>query len=220
MRAKTKVREHRSFSPSNPPSREKNPKMADTTIDKSVADRVAEALKEQANAETSAKGDSGELDQADAQDTQDAENTDTENTDTENTEEEAGEDEDEAPAADLESVLKSLRKKNRENQNLRKRVKDAEENAKDADTLKTDNQRLATENMRLTVAVNHGLPMELAKRLVGATVEEMEADAADMLKLFAKSVPASSRPRENLKPVQAAQQGAETVEELTKMMYG
>lgn len=192
--------------------------MADTTIDKSVADRVAEALKEQANAETSAKGDPGELDQADAQDTQDAENTDTENTDTETGEDD--EDEDEAPAADLESVLKSLRKKNRENQNLRKRVKDAEETAKDADTLKTDNQRLATENMRLTVAVNHGLPMELAKRLVGQTVEEMEADAADMLKLFAKSVPASSRPRENLKPVQAAQQGAETVEELTKMMYG
>lgn len=191
--------------------------MADTTIDKSVADRVAEALKEQADAETSAKGDPGELDQADAQDTRDAEDTDTENSDTED---EDSEDEDEAPAADLESVLKSLRKKNRENQNLRKRVKDAEETAKDATTLKTDNQRLATENMRLTVAVNHGLPMELAKRLVGATVEEMEADAADMLKLFAKSVPASSRPRENLKPVQAAQQGAETVEELTKMMYG
>ncbi len=184
--------------------------MADTTNDKSVVDRVAEALKEQADAETPNTGDSGELDQADAKDTQDAEDTDTE----------TGEDEDEAPAADLESVLKSLRKKNRENQNLRKRVKDAEENAKDADTLKTDNERLATENMRLTVAVNHGLPMELAKRLVGATVEEMEADAADMLKLFAKSVPASSRPRENLKPVQAVQQGAETVEELTKMMYG
>ena len=188
--------------------------MADTTIDKSVADRVAEALKEQADAETPAKGDSGELDQADAKDAKDADTT--ENTDTEDTEE----DEDEAPAADLESVLKSLRKKNRENQNLRKRVKDAEDTAKDASTLKTDNQRLATENMRLTVAVNHGLPMELAKRLVGQTVEEMEADAADMLKLFAKSVPASSRPRENLKPVQAAQQGAETVEELTKMMYG
>ncbi|WP_297572223.1 hypothetical protein [uncultured Actinomyces sp.] len=189
--------------------------MADTTLDKSVADRVAEALKEQADAETPAKGDSGELDQADAKDAKDADTT--ENTDTED---EDSEDEDEAPAADLESVLKSLRKKNRENQNLRKRVKDAEENAKDASTLKTDNQRLATENMRLTVAVNHGLPMELAKRLVGQTVEEMEADAADMLKLFAKSVPASSRPRENLKTVQAAQQGAETVEELTKMMYG
>lgn len=191
--------------------------MADTTIDKSVVDRVAEALKEQADAETPNTGDSGELDQADAKDTQDAENTDTENSDTED---EDSEDEDEAPAADLESVLKSLRKKNRENQNLRKRVKDAEETAKDVDTLKADNQRLATENMRLTVAVNHGLPMELAKRLVGQTVEEMEADAADMLKLFAKSVPASSRPRENLKPVHAVQQGAETVEELTKMMYG
>lgn len=190
--------------------------MADTTIDKSVADRVAEALKEQADAETPAKGDPGELDQADAQDTQDADTENTEDTDTEDTEE----DEDEAPAADLESVLKSLRKKNRENQNLRKRVKDAEETAKDAGTLKTDNQRLATENMRLTVAVTHGLPMELAKRLVGQTVEEMEEDAADMLKLFAKTVPASSRPRENLKPVQAAQKSAETVEELTKMMYG
>lgn len=189
--------------------------MADTTIDKSVADRVAEALKEQADAETPNTGDSGELDQADAKDTQDAEDTDTETG-----EDEDSEDEGEAPAADLESVLKSLRKKNRENQNLRKRVKDAEETAKDADTLKTDNQRLIMENMRLTVAVNHGLPMELAKRLVGATVEEMEADAADMLKLFAKSVPASSRPRENLKPVHAVQQGAETVEELTKMMYG
>ncbi len=188
--------------------------MADTTIDKSVADRVAEALKEQADAET-AQSEASEKAEDGAKDT-----GDTENTDTEDTEEEADEDEDEAPAADLESVLKSLRKKNRENQNLRKRVKDAEENAKDADTLKTDNKRLTTENMRLTVAVNHGLPMELAKRLVGATVEEMEADAADMLKLFAKSVPASSRPRENLKPVQAVQQGAETVEELTKMMYG
>lgn len=188
--------------------------MADTTIDKSVADRVAEALKEQADAEA-ATSETTEKTEDGAKDTGDTEKT--EDTDTED---EDSEDEDEAPAADLESVLKSLRKKNRENQNLRKRVKDAEETAKDADTLKTDNQRLATENMRLTVAVNHGLPMELAKRLVGATVEEMEADAADMLKLFAKSVPASSRPRENLKPVQAAQQGAETVEELTKMMYG
>ncbi len=188
--------------------------MADTTIDKSVADRVAEALKEQADAET-AQSEASEKAEDGAKDT-----GDTENTDTEDTEEEADEDEDEAPAADLESVLKSLRKKNRENQNLRKRVKDAEENAKDVDTLKTDNKRLTMENMRLTVAVNHGLPMELAKRLVGATVEEMEADAADMLKLFAKSVPASSRPRENLKPVHAVQQGAETVEELTKMMYG
>ena len=188
--------------------------MADTTIDKSVADRVAEALKEQADAET-AQSEASEKAEDGAKDT-----GDTENTDTEDTEEEADEDEDEAPAADLESVLKSLRKKNRENQNLRKRVKDAEETAKDVDTLKTDNQRLTTENMRLTVAVTHGLPMELAKRLVGQTVEEMEADAADMLKLFAKSVPASSRPRENLKPVQAVQQGAETVEELTKMMYG
>lgn len=188
--------------------------MADTTIDKSVADRVAEALKEQADTEA-ATSDTSEKTEDGAKDT-----GDTENTDTEDTEEEADEDEDEAPAADLESVLKSLRKKNRENQNLRKRVKDAEENAKDADTLKADNQRLTTENMRLTVAVNHGLPMELAKRLVGTTVEEMEEDAADMLKLFAKSVPASSRPRENLKPVQAVQQGAETVEELTKMMYG
>ena len=213
MRAKTKVREHRSFSPSTPPSREKNPKMADTTLDKSVADRVAEALKEQADAEA-AKSETPEKTEDGAKDTGDTENP--EDADTEDTEE----DEDEAPAADLESVLKSLRKKNRENQNLRKRVKDAEETAKDADTLKTDNQRLTTENMRLTVAVTHGLPMELAKRLVGQTVEEMEADAADMLKLFAKSVPASSRPRENLKPVQAAQQGAETVEELTKMMYG
>jgi hypothetical protein len=188
--------------------------MADTTIDKSVADRVAEALKEQADTEA-ATSDTSEKTEDGAKDT-----GDTENTDTEDTEEEADEDEDEAPAADLESVLKSLRKKNRENQNLRKRVKDAEENAKDVDTLKADNQRLTTENMRLTVAVNHGLPMELAKRLVGTTVEEMEEDAADMLKLFAKSVPASSRPRENLKPVQAVQQGAETVEELTKMMYG
>lgn len=191
--------------------------MADTTNDKSVADRVAEALKEQADAET-AQSEASEKAEDGAKDTGDTENNDTE--DTEDTEEEADEDEDEAPAADLESVLKSLRKKNRENQNLRKRVKDAEENAKDADTLKTDNQRLTVENMRLTVAVTHGLPMELAKRLVGATVEEMEEDAADMLKLFAKSVPASSRPRENLKPVQAVQQGAETVEELTKMMYG
>lgn len=184
--------------------------MADTTIDKSVADRVAEALKEKADAEA-AKSETPEKVEDDTENTEDTEDTE---------ENEADEDEDDAPAADLESVLKSLRKKNRENQNLRKRVKDAEETAKDADTLKTDNQRLATENMRLTVAVTHGLPMELAKRLVGATVEEMEADAADMLKLFAKSVPASSRPRENLKPVQAAQQGAETVEELTKMMYG
>lgn len=191
--------------------------MADTTIDKSVVDRVAEALQEQADAEA-AKSETPEKTEYGVKDTGDTENT--EDTDTENTEEEADEDEDDAPAADLESVLKSLRKKNRENQNLRKRVKDAEETAKDADTLKTDNQRLVTENMRLTVAVNHGLPMELAKRLVGATVEEMEADAADMLKLFAKSVPASSRPRENLKPVHAVQQGAETVEELTKMMYG
>lgn len=44
---------------------------------------------------------------------------------------------------------------------------------------------LAQENLRLKVAVNKGIPPELASRLQGATTEELEADADTLLSMVA-----------------------------------
>ncbi|QNQ90725.1 hypothetical protein GP475_08800 [Corynebacterium poyangense] len=63
-------------------------------------------------------------------------------------------------------ILARLRKKSSENKRLRERALAAE-----------------GELTRLQVAVEKGLPMDLAKRLVGGTKEELEKDAEALLEL-------------------------------------
>ena len=64
-----------------------------------------------------------------------------------------------------------MSKVQRENVNLRGRLKDAE-GARD---------KVQRENERLTVALNSGLDGDMLKFLTGDTVEELEKNAADLL---------------------------------------
>lgn len=100
---------------------------------------------------------------------------------------------------DAEKAAAKIRKINSENANLRKRAKDAESKVKD-DGEKTQRvTALESENLRLRVAVKHGLPEALVKRLSGETEEEMLEDAEDLMKLFGSKAPPSSTPKERLR---------------------
>lgn len=67
----------------------------------------------------------------------------------------------------------------------------------------TERDQLAGENVRLRVAIEKGVPADLAARLQGSTREELEEDADTLLKLVTpaetQDVPAGT-PRENLRP--------------------
>ena len=79
-------------------------------------------------------------------------------------------DDDELDALDA-KVRRRVSKVQRENVNLRTRLKDAE-GARD---------KVQRENDRLTVALNAGLDGDMLKFLAGDTVEELEKNAADLL---------------------------------------
>jgi hypothetical protein len=103
---------------------------------------------------------------------------------------------------DEERAKADLAKKNREAQNLRNRLKEAEEKAGKYDQLedakKSESEKLnekaaslegrATkaeqEAARLRVALKKGLTETQAKRLVGETEEELETDADELLADF------------------------------------
>ena len=82
-------------------------------------------------------------------------------------------DDDELDALDA-KVRRRVSKVQRENVNLRGRLKDAE-GARD---------KVQRENERLTVALNAGLGGDLLKFLTGDTVEELEKNAADLLSVI------------------------------------
>lgn len=79
-------------------------------------------------------------------------------------------DDDELEALDA-KVRRRVSKVQRENVNLRGRLKDAE-GARD---------KVQRENERLTVALNAGLGGDMLKFLTGESVEELEKNAADLL---------------------------------------
>lgn len=103
---------------------------------------------------------------------------------------------------DPERYKAKITKANSEAANLRKRVRELEaaeaELAKIKDADKTEGQKALeaakaaevraakaeAELMRLTVAMDKGLTPAQAKRLVGDTVEALEADADDLLEQF------------------------------------
>lgn len=82
-------------------------------------------------------------------------------------------DDDELDALDA-KVRRRVSKVQRENVNLRGRLKDAE-SARD---------KIQRENDRLTVALNAGLSGDMLKFLTGDTVEELEENAADLLEVI------------------------------------
>lgn len=120
---------------------------------------------------------------------------------------------------DPERAMAKIKKGNAEAKALRARLKELEAKALKLDELeeaeKTETQRLndqlaaaqseaqeaRLENMRLTVAAEKGLNAAQAKRLVGGSLEEIQADADDLLASFSQPTPPvppgpASRPTE------------------------
>ena len=105
----------------------------------------------------------------------------------------------ETPKQDIPAeVKKALQKANKEAETLRLRLKEFEDRDKTAeqklqeerDALKAERDALYLDNLRREVADEKGLTPAQARRLVGSTREELEADADDVLETF----PIKSKP--------------------------
>jgi hypothetical protein len=110
---------------------------------------------------------------------------------------------------DAEKAREKIRKVNSEAAALRKRLQEAETKAQGADDKDKTITTQEAEIMRLRVAVKHGLPESLVKRLSGSTEEEILQDAEELMALFGgPKKPPTQQPREQLrdpsKPNQAA----------------
>lgn len=102
---------------------------------------------------------------------------------------------------DSDKALGKIRKLNSENKNLRDRASKAETAAKENEDSGKKVTALEAENLKLRVAVKHGLPESLMKRLSGTTEEELLQDAEELLEMFGKDGgrPPSNKPREKLR---------------------
>lgn len=78
---------------------------------------------------------------------------------------------------------------------------EAQKLAEDRDTHKGRADKAEAQLMRLTVGLEKGLTPAQAKRLVGTTKEELEADADELLASFGSkdASPTTTRPRETLR---------------------
>ena len=70
---------------------------------------------------------------------------------------------------------------------LREKASQLEGVAGERDTLKSQAETATSENLRLRVALEKRLPVELVDRLRGATKQELEADADELMKLVKPS---------------------------------
>lgn len=131
---------------------------------------------------------------------------------------------------DQERALAKIRKANQEAEGLRKRLKDLEPLAAKAkeleDANKSDNEKLterltsaekaaasaSAELLRLRVGLRKGLTEKQAKRLVGETEEDLEADADDLLDSFAAKKDPET-PKVPTKPKERLRGGGEPNEE-------
>lgn len=100
----------------------------------------------------------------------------------------------------------ALTKANKEAADLRQKFKEVE------DRDKTDSEKLTAKvadaerklfeaearTLRLEVAASKGLSPTQAKRLVGTTQEELEADADELLETFGTKAPATGDPKPNV----------------------
>lgn len=100
---------------------------------------------------------------------------------------------------DPDKAREKIRKINSENRNLRKRAADAEAKAQGVDEKDKRLTALEADNMRLRVAVKHGLPESLVKRLTGTTEEEILQDAEELMELFGSKKPPTNQPKEKLR---------------------
>jgi len=155
-------------------------------------------------------------------------------------------DQDGDDAFDAERAKAKISKANSEAAGLRKRLKELEPLARKAqeqdDARKTAEERTAEKlnaaerraadaeaaTLRVTVAYEKGLTPSQAKRLVGSTREELEADADDLLTSFpaAPAVPAQvappGRPKERMRPgaVPAANPAGPNMNDLIRAAAG
>ncbi|MDY5404399.1 MAG: hypothetical protein SPG34_08725 [Trueperella sp.] len=102
-------------------------------------------------------------------------------------------DESDGEAWDKERALRKIRKANAEAKALRERAKAAEEAAKATPDLKAKNTQLEAENLRLQVALELGLPAQIASRLQGGTREELLTDAEEFMKLLGTKTPPTAK---------------------------
>lgn len=136
---------------------------------------------------------------SDQDDTQDTETTEVEEQNT-TTEEQESQEDDRDDAWDPERAKRKISKVNSENKALRERASAAEKKAASVDDLSKQNGDLTVANLRLEVGYELGLPLAIAKRLQGATREEMLADAETLVELVSPTKrPPSQRPAENLR---------------------
>ena len=107
---------------------------------------------------------------------------------------------DDQEAFDAEKAREKIRKVNSEAAALRKRLADAETKAQGVDEKDKTISTQEAEIMRLRVAVKHGLPEALVKRLTGTTEEEILQDAEELMDLFGGAKkPPTQQPREQLR---------------------
>lgn len=112
-------------------------------------------------------------------------------------------------AADAEARLKELEDAGKGELD---RIRD--ENA----TLKSRLTELESTNTRLTVAIDKGLSKSQAKRLVGSTAEELEADADEILESFGGgNNSGGATPPPTRRPVEALKGGSEPNEAPVEM---
>lgn len=110
-------------------------------------------------------------------------------------------DPDDGDKFDAEKAREKIRKVNAEAKKLRDRALKAEQSAKANEDSGKRASALEAENLKLRVAVKHGLPETLMKRLSGTTEEELLQDAEELLEMFGKDGgrPPSNQPREQLR---------------------
>jgi hypothetical protein len=95
-------------------------------------------------------------------------------------------------------VKRALQKANKEAETLRLKLKDFEDRDKtdaqkiqeERDQLRSELDNLSNQSLRRDVADEKGLTPAQARRLVGTTREELEADADDLVATFPKAKPA------------------------------
>lgn len=119
----------------------------------------------------------------------------------EDSDDENADEQEEGQQFDAAAAAERIRKKNRENANLRKRAKDAEASAAANKDAAEKTPALEAENLRLRVALKYGLPENLAKRLTGTTEEELLEDAQELLELTGtkRKTPPTDQPKQRLR---------------------
>ena len=101
---------------------------------------------------------------------------------------------------DPKKALAKIKKQNSELKNLRDRAKQAEAKVeKTSEDKDKELNELRTQLLRERVGRKTGLPDQLVERLKGDDEESMLKDAEDLLEVFTKSRPPTTKPHEQLR---------------------